>query len=53
MIRGFIVVVTASLTVIVFKRKLHIFQIIGIGFVIFGVFLVGMSSFATSDNSGH
>ena len=53
MIRGFIVVVTATLTVLVFKRKLLPNQLVGIGFVILGVFLVGIASFGSKDNSGH
>lgn len=45
MIRGFVVVITAALTVAVLKRKLLSNQITGIIFVISGVFFVGMTTY--------
>lgn len=45
MMRGFVVVVTAILSIIFLKRVLKAFNYIGIAFVVIGIFLVGLTGF--------
>ena len=45
MIRAFVVVVTAALTVMFLKKKLHTHHFMGIGCVLLGVFLVGLATY--------
>lgn len=47
MFRGFVVVVTAALTVFVLKKKLQAYHFAGIAFLITGVFLVGSATYLT------
>ena len=47
MIRGFVVVVTATLTVVILKRKLKMHHFAGIGLLISGVFFVGAATYLT------